>query len=163
MDTDGDCYCGWCGRKMWTWEECDCEQAIRNSRNCGRSCNESWDVRCCCEPGCPQKNTMKQFNNCIRKIPTLYFHIGNNYEAYNCLIKRDELLKKQNEEKIKNELSKTTLHELTNNIFDFARKDNYLRIKDIRKAIKIINKNIRVSQNECQHLLGLMIRSGEFD
>ena len=42
--------------------------------SCGRGCNESWDVRCCCEPGYYSferkshgytiKNTNKQFNNC---------------------------------------------------------------------------------------------------
>ena len=163
MDTDGDCYCGWCGRKMWTWEECDCEQAIRNSRNCGRSCNESWDVRCCCEPGCPQKNTMKQFNNCRQKIDTLYCHIGNNYDAYKYLEQRKELLKNQNEEKIKNELLKTTIHELTNDICDFACKDNYLTAKDIRRAAKIIDKKIVLSTLECQHILDLITEEDNFD
>ena len=52
---------------------------------CGRGCSFGWDVRCCCEPGCDKKNTMKQFNNCPKKLDTIYFHMGNDYNVYNYL------------------------------------------------------------------------------
>ena len=44
---------------------------------CGRGCCGHWDVRCCCEPNCPQKNSMEQFNVCPMKLQTLAFHCGN--------------------------------------------------------------------------------------
>ena len=49
---------------------------------CGRLCNDDWDVRCCCEPNCPTKNSMKQFNKCKQKIGTLYFALFNDYSTY---------------------------------------------------------------------------------
>ena len=52
---------------------------------CGRGCNESWDVRCCCELDCKKKNTNKQFYNCPVKLQTIYFHLGNDYDLYNAV------------------------------------------------------------------------------
>ena len=50
---------------------------------CGRGCCGDWDVRCCCEPNCPQKNSMEQFNVCPMKLQTLAFHCGNEYGLSN--------------------------------------------------------------------------------
>ena len=49
--------------------------------NCG--CLPNWDVRCCCEPNCPAKNTMAQFARCPRAIFTAGFHIENTFELHN--------------------------------------------------------------------------------
>ena len=49
--------------------------------NCG--CLPSRDVRCCCEPNCPAKNTMAQFARCPRAIFTAGFHIENTFELHN--------------------------------------------------------------------------------
>ena len=51
-----------------------------NSKTCGRGCQQSWDVRCCCELNCPKKNSNEQFYNCPVKLNTAYFHIGNNFK-----------------------------------------------------------------------------------
>ena len=52
--------------------------------NCGRGCTNGWDVRCCCEFNCPQKNSNLQFKRCNMKINTIIFTIGNDSELYNC-------------------------------------------------------------------------------
>ena len=48
---------------------------------CDRNCSFGWDVRCCCEPNCPKKNTTTQFNNCPKKLDTLHFHLLNDYRT----------------------------------------------------------------------------------
>ena len=58
---------------------------------CGRGCSFGWDVRCCCEPNCLKKNTTKQFNNCPKKLDTIYFHLLNEYEIYTKIELIDEL------------------------------------------------------------------------
>lgn len=50
------------------------------SQGCGRGCREGWDVRCCCEPNCPKKNSHAQFLRCPMRIETMVFHITNNQE-----------------------------------------------------------------------------------
>ena len=50
--------------------------------HCGRGCQSGWDVRCCCEPDCPAKNTLQQFLACPMRIPTAVFHMGNDRERY---------------------------------------------------------------------------------
>lgn len=40
-------------------------------------CAPNWDVRCCCEPNCPQKNTHEQLRVCPMRISTMAFHLGN--------------------------------------------------------------------------------------
>ena len=51
--------------------------------HCGRGCCNTWDVRCCCEPNCPQKNSMAQFNVCPQKLETLAWICGNEYGLSN--------------------------------------------------------------------------------
>jgi len=46
-------------------------------------CNNSYDVRCCCELNCKSKNSNKQFYNCPMKLSTIYFTLGNDYDLYN--------------------------------------------------------------------------------
>ena len=58
---------------------------------CGRGCRDNLDIRCCCEPGCPKKNTIKQFNNCPKKLDTLYFHLTNDYRTYERIELIDEI------------------------------------------------------------------------
>jgi len=47
---------------------------------CGRGCGstDNWDVRCCCEPDCPSKNSNEMLLLCPMRISTMCFHIGNN-------------------------------------------------------------------------------------
>ena len=53
--------------------------------SCGRGCSDGWDVRCCCEPNCNNKNTTKMFNNCPMKLSTIHFTLGNDYNVYKYL------------------------------------------------------------------------------
>ena len=54
----------------------------KNIKNCGRGCDQHWDVRCCCELDCKAKNTNKQFRACPMKLPTIYFTLGNDSGLY---------------------------------------------------------------------------------
>lgn len=48
----------------------------------GRGCAPDWDVRCCCEPNCPQKNTHKQLRVCPMRVSTMVSLLGNDYALY---------------------------------------------------------------------------------
>ena len=61
--------------------------------SCGRGCAPDWDYRCCCEPGCPTKNTMKQFNDCPMAVLVSAFAIENvAYEGMPDVLRKYETL-----------------------------------------------------------------------
>ena len=47
----------------------------------GRLCTPDWDVRRCCEPNCPAKNSNAQLRACPMRVSTMVFHMGNNYDV----------------------------------------------------------------------------------
>ena len=40
-------------------------------------CQSDWDIRCQCEPYCPNKNTKEQFSNCPYAVENSVWHIEN--------------------------------------------------------------------------------------
>lgn len=52
--------------------------------SCGRpACRlPNPDVRVCCEPDCPTKNSNQQLLCCPKRVTTMVFHIGNHRELY---------------------------------------------------------------------------------
>ena len=73
----------------------DDEEEEEELTTCGRGCLPDWDIRCCCEPNCPAKNSMKQFNACPQKVETLFGHITNEYvEIKECLLVLSESKKR---------------------------------------------------------------------
>ena len=59
------------------------------STACKRGCKSNTDIRCCCEPNCLNKNSMKQFNVCPQKISTLIYIIFNDYTTNKDLIEEE--------------------------------------------------------------------------
>ena len=59
------------------------------STACKRGCKSNTDIRCCCEPNCLNKNSMKQFNLCPQKINTLIYIIFNDYTTNKDLIEEE--------------------------------------------------------------------------
>lgn len=129
---------------------------IINKMFCGRGCNDSFDVRCCCESNCQQKNTITQFNKCSQKISTLYFHIGNNYNVYSFLENRNNILNKKMYCQFKIAFFRTNLHELVNDIYIFLEDGCYLGNNDIRRAKNKISRSIHLTDNECCEIIELI-------
>ena len=126
------------------------------NRNCGRGCQSDWDVRCCCEPNCKEKNTMKQFNKCKQKTNTLHCCLFNDSYTYNLLDKRENEKKQYHRENIKKELGNTRIHEVVDNIYEFLENATYLSIYDVRTAVKAISKKIEISDDECQEIIDMI-------
>ena len=125
---------------------------------CGRMCRNNMDVRCCCEPNCPSKNTTKQFNQCPQKIHTLYFTLYNDYTTYKYLEERENKATQRHHAKIKHELLKTDVYQVMNNICGFVGNETYLSIDDIRIAVNMLSPLIKISTNECQAIIDLGIQ-----
>ncbi len=64
---------------------------------CGRGCAPHYDYRCCCEPNCPIKNTIEEFNNCYMAVDVVAYAIENvAYEEFpDVLRKYDTLTRSQ--------------------------------------------------------------------
>ena len=125
--------------------------------NCGRGCENNWDVRCCCEPNCKSKNIMKQFNHCKQKTNTLHTHIFNDYDIYKMLEAREIIARDWHRLRIKKELYKTPIYEVVDDIFKFSENVSYLTIGDIREAVSMLSKKITISNNECQEIIDMII------
>ena len=82
-------------------------------------CRDNMDIRACCEPNAPHKNSIKQFNKCGAKISTLHTLIFNDYDIYKILVKRNDYRNKCVYNKFKKMLLKTSINEVTKNIYSF--------------------------------------------
>ncbi len=51
--------------------------------NCGRGCSVGFNVRCCCEPFVPNKNTIEMLRACPMRINTMVFLLSNCPDRYN--------------------------------------------------------------------------------
>ena len=122
---------------------------------CGRMCSNNWDVRCCCEPNCPERNTTKQFNQCPQTISTLHFSLYNDYNIYEYLERRENTAKQRHHINIKHELFKTDIYQVMNNICDFVGNETYLSIDDIRIAVHMLSPQIKISTNECKAIIDM--------
>jgi hypothetical protein len=125
--------------------------------SCGRYCKFNWDTRCCCEPNCPKKNSITQFNNCSQKINTLYFHIFNNYDIYTFLEMRNNILNKLIYYYIKTILFNNSIYDLDYNVYSFLENGDYLTTNNIKLAVNMLSNKIIISDEECKGIIDLYI------
>jgi len=101
---------------------------------CGRNCSDGWDVRCCCEPNCLEKNTTNQFNKCPKKLDTLFFHLLNDYRTLEIIEERKA--------------------DMTMDFFCPS---------IIRKIVKVLHKGIKSTNDECIDLKIMLYDEPESD
>jgi hypothetical protein len=50
--------------------------------SCGRNCQPHWDVRVCCEAGCPSKNSQEMLYNCPQRFVTAKWQMLNDADLH---------------------------------------------------------------------------------
>lgn len=62
---------------------------MKNTKYCGRGCNDNLSFFHCCQPFKNKMNRMTQFNVCPMRYKTILYYIESNFKIYKQIINKD--------------------------------------------------------------------------